>query len=1189
MLEVLLNFFTPKAVSSMGRKHCSIYSPSHDNPSHDFAVSLLSAEELVEPAGSPLPMGKKTVSQKHSLTTLCVALHLVLIVVHIALLISAMKHWEHHFTFWLEHQTAVSFWTTVGTQSFGTIYCAILVFLTQKIAMRGKFGSDVTLTAIHDTISSWAGLGSALATLLNQVSIPASVFVSLNIVGYLGCISILHISIPAILSVDVFNMTVTMPASTFGVPEYANSTVINSTRNYMRTFPVNLLPWRGIFDDSQMIGLSNSSVYEILKTTTSGKGEAQVSALGFNVSCGYPSPKIDYVDLDVGEPTLVLTTNNVSTWFLAPSLVPNVLSAFADQLNDSIYIYTTTTVVDSQGHNGSPLIFSQQSPAFLNNLTHLNLNISQIQLLQCSKSSVAQSAVLDTQTNIITSSSLYPNIHKNHSTWVPAADLDFTPWSSTFLGNISWLDLGFPVETYSVLGAIDEYLMSYLDLDLHVNPSSGLQLHDIENALSNLLAMIFWTAGHVELNPWYIKYSLNVDNGVSEAETVPGLNSGNTTITQQETSHVRLSLNLIAVTLGFITSIVQMILCIMLLWTSTGHDNNIQGNGLLHYIWLWHSCLQFSHSLKEVKQPTEANLRNAGQIPQHPLTEEWDDRDAEWQQLKKHQDGRLLEDKSSSTVLQTIRGSIPLWPKSSTMCISLHLLLVVLYIIVPVLGMARKDHNIIFSIKNQQAVSFWCKFGTTAFGMIYCTVLVYLTQRLAITYAIQKYSLLTAIHDKTLAWTGIGSAALALYKQVKLPASPLGTLSVCLYVATISVLHITNPALVSVESFSLSIPTTVETQGTPQWSGTPNNSTLLALQMSGGFLPWIGTLDEAKKLGLSNASLYDVLEQAYPGSGHTEISAVGFNISCGYMPGVMVKEIPKTFAEQLYNISFPTASLHWPQWDNLPDPNTILIGNSAFALPTDSIILYTQNSVYDSDGGLGSPVPLPSSNVTLQFIQCSNSLVPQMGQVDAGSRLVIPNSLYPTIQKHNSTWQAYSTISSMKIQDEKSLLEGDYWTQIISNFDDANFLPDEPSGGWGIDWGSVNLMQQLGLNSVATLIDPETDTLPPLTPLQGLYLHDIENAISNLVASTFWIGAHVHQSSLMLENSEVVPPILSTGNTTVDQVVLAVRLDISLAAVRLKAVSIVLVWLIAGGFNQPWCINCLAHTNLLVFTGHKNF
>lgn len=148
----------------------------------------------------------------------------------------------------------------------------------------------------------------------------------------------------------------------------------------------------------------------------------------------------------------------------APSLIPNTLSIFGEfaydrtvpiNLNDSIYISTTTPVVDSQGHHGSPLIFNHQTHPILKNLTTFNINSSQIQFFQCSKSLVTQTVGINSQSNTIISGSLYPNIYKNHSTWVPAGNLDFTPQNSTLLGDNLVREshfLGFYSYTYYVSG-----------------------------------------------------------------------------------------------------------------------------------------------------------------------------------------------------------------------------------------------------------------------------------------------------------------------------------------------------------------------------------------------------------------------------------------------------------------------------------------------------------------------------------------------------------------------------------------------------------------------------------------------------------------------------------------------------------------------------------------------------------------
>ncbi|KAF7349135.1 Retrovirus-related Pol polyprotein from transposon TNT 1-94 [Mycena venus] len=190
------------AFSSHGRRN----TPSDDRYSEYSAVSVLSIDDLDDQPGVPAAVEHKGFLRRHLHSALCFTLHLVLVLVHIAVLISAIRHWEHRFTFLIEHQTTVSFWTAVVTQSFGTIYSAVLVFLTQKLALQRRMGLK-TLTAVHDSISAWAGLGSALATLFNQVYVPASVLGTLSIVGYLGCISVLHISIPAILSVEAFSRT----------------------------------------------------------------------------------------------------------------------------------------------------------------------------------------------------------------------------------------------------------------------------------------------------------------------------------------------------------------------------------------------------------------------------------------------------------------------------------------------------------------------------------------------------------------------------------------------------------------------------------------------------------------------------------------------------------------------------------------------------------------------------------------------------------------------------------------------------------------------------------------------------------------------------------------------------------------------------------------------------------------------
>lgn len=106
----------------------------------------------------------------------------------------------------------------------------------------------------------------------------------------------------------------------------------------------------------------------------------------------------------------------------------------------------------------------------------------------------------------------------------------------------------------------------------------------------------------------------------------------------------------------------------------------------------------------------------------------------------------------------------------------------------------------------------------------YYSLLVYSVQNAAMTCALQKYSTLTSIHDEVSAWAGIGSASSTLFEQFSLPVSFVRVISIWLYLASISILNVTTPALFSVEAFNLPVVFTAETQGTPQWNESQHES-----------------------------------------------------------------------------------------------------------------------------------------------------------------------------------------------------------------------------------------------------------------------------------------------------------------------------------------------------------------------------
>jgi maltodextrin utilization protein YvdJ len=77
---------------------------------------------------------------------------------------------------------------------------------------------------------------------------------------------------------------------------------------------------------------------------------------------------------------------------------------------------------------------------------------------------------------------------------------------------------------------------------------------------------------------------------------------------------------------------------------------------------------------------------------------------------------------------------------------------------------------------------------------------------------------MTETHDNVAAWPGIGSALVQPCNQKAVPASLIGVLSTFLYLASVLILHITTPALFSLETFNASRPVFVNTHGLPSFN-----------------------------------------------------------------------------------------------------------------------------------------------------------------------------------------------------------------------------------------------------------------------------------------------------------------------------------------------------------------------------------
>ncbi|KAJ7467499.1 hypothetical protein FB451DRAFT_1258708, partial [Mycena latifolia] len=1135
--------------------------------------------DLLEPQDMSLVQNQKR--KQIVLQLICGTLHLGLILMHTILLIVGIPHWEHRLVFPVQNQKTVSFCATALTTTIGTVYGSILVFLTQKLALQHNFRMDQTLTAAHDSITSWAGLGSAVATLYNQITVPASVLGTLNIFGYLACISFLHIITPTILSVQTFNGTSPVTVGTYWLPKF-DIVNPNATRDFMTVFPSQFLPWIGNLDSSQTLGLFNGSLYEVLDDGDFGNGEAPVSVLGFNITCGYLPAAInastieglDMVSLDLGPFGAVYDVDVTKS---QPFTVIQIIA------NNSIILYTTNDVHDSTGQKAPPLKLNLQQ--------YEGSGIKPMQCLQCSKSLVWQSGTVASPSGKLNVSTLYPSIYKTQSRWRPSPELDFSPQDSTLIGSDVW--------TFTLTGPsdfvdedafsaqftnIEEYLMGYLDINPLDDDSEGpsiLALHEIENALSALVATMFWIGGHIQPERLQLTHTVDTIEGESYDPGAPPELMVGSTILQQEQLFVRLDISWLAVSLTLGASIILIILCAPFLMMPRDFQSPINGSGVLHHIWLSQHYPEQLAFLWHVKQPTEVNLRIHGQqtvqlsnqVPPKTTLNMWPKSSIDNRRNNSEDSVSTPKREDNSSVVHTSTNYL------TVLCLTLHLTLVLVHLTLVGISIKQKEHSIVFPINLQDTIIFWTKFIATAVGTIYYSMLLYLTQKLAIHSDLRKYCTITATHDKLSSWTGIGSSLSTLYNQIALPASVLPAFYITGYLLALSVLHVTTPALLSIETFNFTSSMGVGMQGGPQWNDSRHNTTLTYVQYVGEFLPWIRNLNESQTPGLFNGSLYDVSTEFIPG-GTADISAVGFNITCGYIPWSSV-QVDMDFYTVTLEPTSKNIVVNAPGSNilGLHDPTSF--GESDLGL-SNSIIGYTTNRLFDSDKNTGFPVIPPkgvddSKVADLQLFRCSRALVHQSGKLDTETMRIIPSSLHPNLHKNHSKWRMYESVSD-NTNNSTTLLEGNSWATILATLPFSGMILN---GTHNVLSGDIYLMSQLGVDPLIDIISNQTTSTPTL------YLHDVENALGSLLASVFWIAGHIHPSQLRMNfearqndtdldgaDGEIIVvhepsdgPVLATGNMLVDQVSFAARLDLNLLSIFLGLGASVILLILAMTFS----------------------
>ncbi|KAF8841656.1 hypothetical protein BDN67DRAFT_966913 [Paxillus ammoniavirescens] len=357
----------------------------------------------------------------------------------------------------------------------------------------------------------------------------------------------------------------------------------------------------------------------------------------------------------------------------------------------------------------------------------------------------------------------------------------------------------------------------------------------------------------------------------------------------------------------------------------------------------------------------------------------------------------------------------------------LHALLIILHTVLLGMLLTGTDHRITIPPTKANYYSVLVTVVQQAFFTVYQTILVIITQQLALRSNLLRQQTLTALHDQAVAWGGLGASILSLWRQKSVPAAPKGTLCVFLYLASISALHVSSSSLIDVDTYNTNTTINVRTI-----FGLPNMATVKTVDdneswdNAGAVASALGQLPAAINYGFVNNTVYDIVMDN-TGVGNTTVNATTFTVKC-------------YSARQVYNPSsdLSVVTIEWGDLNTTLDVMPLyegalwfvksLAGGSEGRLLT----FLSFPPIPDSNGALGTTFPVAGpvyvpvnvtqgnqklvswTNVTvenqIQAITCSLSYTAQHAIIDSQTNALV--SVSPRADDPPAVWTPTTNLSS---------------------------------------------------------------------------------------------------------------------------------------------------------------------------------
>ncbi|KAJ7234549.1 hypothetical protein C8J57DRAFT_1729028 [Mycena rebaudengoi] len=453
--------------------------------------------------------------------------------------------------------------------------------------------------------------------------------------------------------------------------------------------------------------------------------------------------------------------------------------------------------------------------------------------------------------------------------------------------------------------------------------------------------------------------------------------------------------------------------------------------------------------------------------------------------------------------------------------------------------------------------------SSQTFAIIYLAAVLYLTQRLALRRMLRSGTrTLTSIHDRQLAWSGLGSAANAWWNQLWVPASIWGVGTITLYLALTAGLKVTTPALFRLvlanQTASFAVNSTLSSPflHSSLWRRGPNGYVGLddiqlisyATFMASILMDKGGRTNDDFGLGLQNNILYDVVA-ADAGPGTTMVNTHTMHVTCGSSPTGRISEPfrPVTIDGGLYWSPTLAGFPHIPETVlnvlRIASPSLGFLDNSSM------IDVYGSFNVGDTSGRVASQVVLeppmnpmliageivkkmpesllnyPNFNITtisnftvssLSYVRCSLAISSSFSPLDTSTRTPLKQD---TPRKTTSSWDTGDSEYPYSPGDAERLWA---WSLLISeptfNVSSSSFCRRQ-----GDLWPSTLVLPPCRFLSQAERALMNKLSVSPIdwpwwlrqsleqdvVPVANVMLHDLENALEDYAAAFYWSLAYL--------------------------------------------------------------------------------